>query len=552
MRIIFSLCTLLIVAGSVSAQNSLPVIKSASDTVTIKDGDFVERERWILKPAVGPYIYQSSVSKGKKKKVTFATDIDSISFDVEAGKIYEFVVQKGDRTFPAQIKATLLDFWNDKDFWESPALKTPFNPNISNTEKIAGLAKFWSEAKYNFINFHLVPDLDWDKTYLEFIPKVLATRSTLEYYRVLQMFCSRLKDGHTNVYLPSELADEVLRRPAIVTQLVEDRVIILRILDEKLRNQGLKVGQEITEIDGIPVKKYAAEKVLTYASESTQQAFETRVYQFDLLNGALTRPIELTIKDDEANVFKRILPRLSLTDRNKLVIPRPAFELKLLPNNIAHVKVNTMDDGSRADQLFADNFVDIAKADAVILDLRENGGGHSNVGYRILSFLVDQSFKGSKWFTREYHPSFRPWNRPEKTFGDENATEYDLDAVRKWRGQDVKPFLRPVIVLSSPRTGSAAEDFLVAFKPLKRGLIIGEPTNGSTGQPLTISLPGGGSARICSKYDTFPDGTAFVGVGVTPDILAKPKISDFRNNQDSILDVALKEIEKTLKKVDKK
>lgn len=548
MRTIFFLFTLLIISGFAAAQNNLPIIKSNSNAVTIKEGDEIQKNQWKLEPSVKPNIYQISVPKGKKKKVTFTTDIDSISFDVEAGKTYDFIIQKGGVMNYTQIKANLLDFWNDKDFWQSPAMKTPYSPNISDTEKIAGLAKFWSEAKYNFINFHLVPDLDWDKTYLEFIPKVLAAKSTLEYYRVLQMFCARLKDGHTNVYLPNELADEVFRRPAIVTQLVENRVIILRILDDKLKYEGLTVGQEITAIDGVPVKKYAEENVLPYSSESTPQAFESRVYQFDLLNGALTKPIELTIKDSKGNVFKKILPRLSAAERSKLVTPRLPFELKILPNNIAHVKVNTMDDSAKADQLFADNFAEIAKADALILDLRENGGGSSRVGYRILSFLVDKPFKSSKWFTREYHPSFRPWGRSEKTFGDENASEHNLETVKKWRGEDTQPFLKPLIVLSSPRTASAAEDFLVAFKPLKRGLIIGEPTNGSTGQPLIISLPGGGSARICSKYDTFPDGTVFVGVGVTPDILAKPKISDFLNNQDSILEVALQELKRILEK----
>lgn len=530
-----------------NAQDKFPIIKSNVNVISIQDGEQMKKDSWTLAPEAKPDIYETSVPKGKKKKVTFTTDVDQISFEVEVGKTYDFIVQKGDTMCYTQIKANELFFWNDKNFWESPTIKTPFNLNISDTEKIAGLSKFWSEAKYNFINFHLVPDLDWDKTYLEFIPKVLATKSTLEYYKVLQMFCARLKDGHTSVYLPNELADEVFRRPAIVTQLVENRVIILRILDEKLKNEGLAIGQEITEIDGIPVKKYAEENILPYSSESTPQAFDTRVYQFDLLNGALSKPIELTIKDFKGNIFKKTLPRLSAVERNKLIVPRPPFEMKMLPNNIAHVKVNTMVDDAKADQLFADNFAEISKADALILDLRENGGGSSGIGYRILAFLVDKPFKQSKWFTREYHPSFRPWGRPEKTFGDENAFEHNLELIKKYRGENTQPFLKPVIVLTSPRTGSAAEDFLVAFKPLKRGLIIGEPSNGSTGQPLNISLPGGGSARICSKYDTFADGTQFVGVGVIPDILAKPKVSDFVEGKDSVLEVALKELAEKLK-----
>lgn len=529
---------------AINAQENLPIIKSNVNVISIEDGGELRKDSWNLAPEAKPDIYETSVKPGQKKKVTFITDADKISFDVEAGKRYDFIIQKGDAMCYTQIKANVLNFWNDKDFWDGPALKTPYSPNLSNEEKIAGLSKFWSEAKYNFINFNLVPELDWDKTYLEFIPKVLATKSTLEYYRVLQMFCAKLKDGHTNIYMPKELSDDINGSPAIVTRLVEDRVIIIRIFDEKLKNEGLAVGQEILEIDGIPVKKYAEENVMPLMSDSTRQASDITVYQRYLLAGKIGKDIELTIKDSNGKSFKKLLPRMKWQEVSKLIPARTPFEMKMLSGNIAYVKVNSMVDADKADQLFAQNFAEISKAGALILDLRENGGGSSGIGYHILSFLIDTPFKQSKWFTREYHPTFRPWGRQDKTFGDENAFEYTLENVKKLRGADVQPFLKPVIVLSSPRTFSAAEDFLVAFKPLKRGLIIGEPSGGSTGQPLVISLPGGGGARICSKHDTFPDGTEFVGVGVLPDIAATPKISDFVEGKDAVLGVALEQLRK--------
>ena len=196
-----------------NAQDKLLVIKSNSDVISIKDGENLKKDSWTLAPQAKPDVYETTVRQGAKKTVTFITDVDSISFEVEAGKKYDFIIQKGDAICYTQIKANLLDFWNDKDFWESPAMKTPFKPDLSVEEKIAGLSKFWSEAKYNFINFHLVSNLDWDKTYLEFIPKVLAAKSTLEYYKVLQMLCAKLKDGHTYVYLPDELSTKLPPAP---------------------------------------------------------------------------------------------------------------------------------------------------------------------------------------------------------------------------------------------------------------------------------------------------------------------------------------------------
>ncbi len=46
----------------------------------------------------------------------------------------------------------------------------------------------------------------------------------------------------------------------------------------------------------------------------------------------------------------------------------------------------------------------------------------------------------------------------------------------------------------------------------------GEPTFGSTGQPMLFSLPGGGSTRGCTKKDTYPDGKEFIDYGIQPDI----------------------------------
>ena len=95
--------------------------------------------------------------------------------------------------------------------------------------------------------------------------------------------------------------------------------------------------------------------------------------------------------------------------------------------------------------------------------------------------------------------------------------------------------------MTSPRTFSAAEDFCLAFDFLKRGTIIGEPTGGSTGQPLFFKLPGGGSARVCTKHDVYPDGKEFVGVGVQPNKLVVPTIADLRANRDTVLEAALAE-----------
>lgn len=417
-------------------------------------------------------------------------------------------------------------------FWNNPALVTPYRENISDEEKVAGLSKLWAEAKFNFAYFHAVPQLNWDATYLAYLPRVRQTRSTAEYYRVLMEFYAKLQDGHTSVFPPTELANAMYARPAIRTRLLEDKVLLIGIWDEQLRRNGIMIGQELLEIDRIPVKQYAAERIRPYQSASTPQDLDVRTYEYALLWGAAPDSVRLTLIDKNGKILKKILPRLTREERNKLIPPRPPFEFKLLPGNVAYVALNTFENNQAAEQ-FEANFAAITNSAALIIDVRENGGGNSNVGHRVLQWLTDKPFKTSRWQTRNYRPTFRAWGRLEGTFGNE---------ADEMPPQGTLLYSKPVIVLTSPRTFSAAEDFCVAFDAMSRGMIVGEPTGGSTGQPLFFKLPGGGNARVCTKRDTYPDGRMFVGFGIQPNKLVLPNITDLRAGRDTVLEAALAQL----------
>lgn len=102
-------------------------------------------------------------------------------------------------------------------------------------------------------------------------------------------------------------------------------------------------------------------------------------------------------------------------------------------------------------------------------------------------------------------------------------------------------FTKPVILLIGPKTVSAAEDFASSFQGMHRGELIGEPTAGSTGQPMFFKLPGGGSARICTIEEPNPDGSRFVGIGIMPKIIISPTVADIRAGRDPVLERAVQE-----------
>jgi len=69
------------------AQKKLPTIKANSLQVDIKVDDNLIKNAWTIVPETNPDIYTTSA-----KKVTFYTDIDSISFDVKSNEQYDFVI----------------------------------------------------------------------------------------------------------------------------------------------------------------------------------------------------------------------------------------------------------------------------------------------------------------------------------------------------------------------------------------------------------------------------------------------------------------------------
>jgi C-terminal processing protease CtpA/Prc len=437
-----------------------------------------------------------------------------------------------DSRWPQMLANAEATAGRNRKFWDGPAFKTPYKPDLTREEKIAGLSKLWSEVKYNFVNFDLVPELDWDSLYMAYLPAVAATPSTTAYYRLLMRMIAQLHDAHSNVNGPAELSNVLYARPAFRTRLVEDKVVVAIISDDELRKQGLKEGLELLEVNGMPVKEYAEKYVRPYQSCSTPQDRDTRMYEYALLAGPVDSVVKAVFADEKGKRIQIPVKRIPVAENGKYA--RPAYQLSWLKDSVALVALNTFGSEEAANAFLRD-FDQVSRASAIIFDVRNNGGGNSDEGYKVLRCLTRDTFPVSSWYTRDYRPAFRAWGRIEGRYGSADNL-YTPDQQRYYN--------KPVIVLTSPRTFSAAEDFVVAFDIMHRGLIVGEPTGGSTGQPLFFSLPGGGSGRVCSKRDAYPDGKDFVGKGIQPTVAVKPALSDFRKGRDTVLEAALAELKK--------
>lgn len=75
----------------VGNQESLPIVKATSTRVDVQDGHNDRKGHWTVDPSLDLDVYYAQRSHGPKP-VTFRTDLDAISFVVEPGKDYDFVI----------------------------------------------------------------------------------------------------------------------------------------------------------------------------------------------------------------------------------------------------------------------------------------------------------------------------------------------------------------------------------------------------------------------------------------------------------------------------
>ena len=73
------------------AQSTLPLIHATSKTVSIRDGDYFDKDTWNLSPKARPDIYTADRSR-KTKYVSFYTDIDSIKIKLKPGAKVDFII----------------------------------------------------------------------------------------------------------------------------------------------------------------------------------------------------------------------------------------------------------------------------------------------------------------------------------------------------------------------------------------------------------------------------------------------------------------------------
>jgi len=210
--------------------------------------------------------------------------------------------------------------------------------------------------------------------------------------------------------------------------------------------------------------------------------------------------------DPEIGIDRAIEPD-SMTDEMKAqMYERMAWrnfafdKAERLSGNIGYLKFDGFTDAEYGGPTAVAALQFLAHCEALIIDLRENGGGSPSMIQLISSYFFEESVHLNSFYIRETDTIKQFWTQSHV----EGKKLTDM----------------PLYVLTSGYTFSAAEEFTYNLKNMERATIIGETTGGGAhpvngeyfpNLKVSMSLPFGRAINPIS-------GTNWEGVGVEPDI----------------------------------
>ncbi|MGY3714255.1 S41 family peptidase [Sutcliffiella cohnii] len=244
-----------------------------------------------------------------------------------------------------------------------------------------------------------------------------------------------------------------------------------------------------------------------------EENFANSKYQLDVVSlcKVITEDLQKVTKDKHLTVFYR--PGLSVDQSLEQILIEDEMKkgkvdnygfpkMERLTGNVGYIDIRKF----YSVQLGAETVISvmnyIANTDALIIDLRKNGGGR----LEMITFLASFFFETSTHVNSVY-------NRSENTL------------IQEW----TQPFVpgkryvnKPIFLLTSDFTFSGGEAFAYSLQQLNRAKVVGEVTGGGAHPVMFARVEGDIHIRIPNRRSINPiTNTNWEGTGVFPNVQMK-------------------------------
>jgi carboxyl-terminal processing protease len=235
---------------------------------------------------------------------------------------------------------------------------------------------------------------------------------------------------------------------------------------------GIRTGDRILTLEGEPVRDMAPDAAAAH------------------LRGQPGSPITLTvIRSGWAE------PRPFTLTRVKT--PRVDMSERALGNGILYVRLPRLDDATAGALAHVLQTTPAEQATGLVLDLRDTLGGRIEAVPAIASLFLD--------------PGCLVARVESRAAGGPTALTTTAAAIR---------WTRPLAILVSPGTASAAEVLAGAMQDSRRAVIVGAPTFGDATSRSAIPLADGSTLELTTARYLTPERHPITGHGIAPDVVA--------------------------------
>lgn len=176
-------------------------------------------------------------------------------------------------------------------------------------------------------------------------------------------------------------------------------------------------------------------------------------------------------------------------------------EIKVLKGNIGYIRLSEINISEKSLPTMFSAFEFVANTRALVLDLRNNGGGGSDIGPVLESFFLPKNIDLLEFRSR--------------------AGQTTVEKTVAWVTQ--RKYASPLFILVNKKTASAAEAVAFALQSKGRAVVVGQPSAGAAYMNTWYAVNDEVYVSVSTGAPTLP-GTnkSWQGVGVKPDHVTVP------------------------------
>jgi len=391
--------------------------------------------------------------------------------------------------------------------------------------RMLAVARIYNVIRY-FSPYRALMHDDWDAAALQAIREERSATDARSYVMGLLRFYAHLHDSHGGFAQGKFVSTAFGFGPPFEARYLHRQVVVTRTLPGVGPLHGMRIGDVIERVDGVPVR-LAMDRIEPYICSSTPQSADYAAlgvaYHPSIFSGP--RGTTLTVE------FRHLDGTLvSGTYVRGVIGPQPVSTpvYMVLPGNVGYVDFDRIKPAD-VDAMFAA----LQNTRAIVFD---NRGYPQGAAWAIAPRLTMKTTVRLALFNTPL--VLEPLDGQQ---GEASALPTYHQFYQMLGAADGPRYLKPTVMLIDERAISQSEHSALFFRETGHTRFVGMPTRGANGDVTSMVLPGGLHFSFSGEGVRWPDGRQLQRVGIIPDVRVEPTARDIAEGNDVILQRGLDE-----------